>query len=187
MRREQQMKSFSVNLLPVEMILRRKQNLKLTLINRVSIIALVFLVFATSATLTLRLIQSKTLEREKKDLVFAEGKITGFKDNEGGILLLKQRLSKIQTLSGEDIPRKAIFNLIIYLTPQEIEISEIVVDRRGNVIATLSTSSLPAFTTLVDNLGDKEKNMNLIKSVNLENMSYGRDSLYRFSLKIAPT
>lgn len=181
------MKTFSVNLLPAEIILQRKQNVRLTLINRISIVALIVMIFATSAALTLRLIQSRALDKEKKDLVYAEGKITSLKDSEGGILILKQRLSKIQTLSSEDLKRKAIFNLIIYLTPVEIEISEIVVDRRGNVVATLSTPSLPAFTTLVDNLGNKEKSMSLIQSVNLENMSYSRDTLYRFSLRITPS
>ena len=180
------MKSFAVNLLPVEIILQRKQNLKLALINRVSIIFLILLIFATSATLTLRIIQSSKLEKEKKDLVYAESRVTELKNNEGQMIMLKQRLSKIQNLSGEDLKRKAIFNLIIYLTPQEIEISEIVVDRRGNVLATFATTSLSAFTTLVDNLRDKEKNMGLIQSVNMESMSFGRDSQYRFSLKIVP-
>ena len=176
----------AINLLPLEIILSRKQYSKFSLISKISVIALVVLVFLTSATLALRFSQTFDLKKAEQGLAMAEGKVGTLKDREGQLAALKKRLDSINSILGGDEKRKEIFNLVVYLVPPDIQILEVSVDKNGNMFISLSSSSLSSITTLFDNLGDKEKNSDLISKVDLDGLSLGRDSVYRFSLKIVP-
>ncbi|MFH0937168.1 MAG: hypothetical protein V1808_02660 [Candidatus Daviesbacteria bacterium] len=176
----------SVNLLPQEIILQRKQGSKLNIVSKVSIITLVIFVFLTSVTLALRISQSFDLNSAKNGLVRAEGQVNSLKGPEQQAIVLKQRLSSIKALLGGDSKRKEIFNLVVYLTPADIMISEVTVDKNSNMSLTLQTSNLASIETFLSSLGDEEKNSGLIKKVTLEGLSLGRDSIFRFTLKILP-
>lgn len=175
-----------INLLPLEIILDRKQHFKLKLISKISIIALLVLIFFTSSTLALRFSQTFALKSAEEGLVIAESKVSSLKDKEGQAIALKKRLDSIASILGGDSLRKAIFNMVIYLVPSNMQVLEVNVDKNGNMNIDLSSSSLSAIQTLTDSLGDKEKNSDLISKVDLDGLSLGRDSVYHFSLKIVP-
>lgn len=175
-----------INLLPQEVLLQRKQNSKLVLVNRLSIGVLVALVFFTSTTLALRIMQNSELEGAKNGLVYATERVSGLKSKEDKTLILKERLGLITILVEGDHIRKEIFNLVVYLTPPDMQISEALVDKNGNMTASFSSPSLSAVQTLVNNLSDKEKNSDLVTKVSLEGLSLGKDSIYRFTLKVSP-
>ncbi len=175
-----------INLLPLEIILDRKQHFKLIFISKVSIIALLILIFFTSSTLALRFSQTFELKRAEEGLVVAESRVSSLKDKEGQAIALKKRLDSISSILGGDSLRKAIFNMVIYLVPPNIQVQEVSVDKNGNISIDMSSSSLPSIQTLIDGLGDKEKNSDLISKVDLDGLSLGRDSVYHFSLKIIP-
>ena len=174
----------SVNLLPPEML--HKQNPKIALINKISIFTLTTLVFFTSATLALRLSQNFELQNVKKNLVRAEEKVTSLRGSEERVTLLKERLAAIQGIMSGDIKRKTIFNLIVYLIPPEIQVSELSVDKGGNVNLALSGTSSLFLQTLTDNLANQEKNSDMITKVDLDGLSIGKDGIFRASLKIIP-
>lgn len=176
----------TINLLPPEVMLQRKQGFKLTLANQISIAALVILIFFTSATLALRFFQNSELKAAKEELTSAEGKVNSLQSREVQIVLLKQRLASIENLTGSDLKRKAIFNLVIYLTPPNIQIIDVSVDKNGNMSLSLASSSLPSIETLFASLGDNEKNSDLISKVGLEGFSLSKDMAYRFNLSIKP-
>lgn len=176
----------TINLLPPEVMLQRKQGFKLTLANQISIAALVILIFFTSATLALRFFQNSELKAAKEELTSAEGKVNSLQSREVQIVLLKQRLASIENLTGSDLKRKAIFNLVIYLTPPNIQIIDVSVDKNGNMSLSLASSSLPSIETLFASLGDNEKNSGLISKVGLEGFSLSKDMAYRFNLSIKP-
>lgn len=176
----------SVNLLPPEILLQRRQSSKLSFINTLSIVALIVLVFFTSATFALRLSQNLEFKKIETNFARAEEKVTGFKDQEGQIIMLKERLKNIQTLSAGDLKIKNIFNVIIYLIPPEIQISEISISRNGTVNLTINSSSLDSLNTFFSNLENKEKNSDLVAQIYLDGLSIGRDFVYKLSLKIIP-
>lgn len=178
--------NISVNLLPQEIIMQRKQGSKIALINKLSIGTLVILVFSTSATLALRVSQNFQLTREQTNVAYAEEKVTSLSQTEQDLLLLKQRLGDIKAILGGDTKRTATFNTVVYLTPPSVQISSVAVDKSGNMVMTLSSNSLTAVETLISNLSDTEKNAGLISRADLDSLSLGRDALYRFSLKVYP-
>lgn len=180
------MGGISINLLPQEVILQRKQSSKLVLINRLSVGVLVALVFFTSATAAIRIMQNAELQEAQNGLAYATERVSGLKSKEDKTFILKERLGLITTLIDGDSKRKEIFNLVVFLTPPDMQISEALVDKNGNMTASFSTASLPAVQTLIGNLSDKEKNSGLVAKVSLEGLAMGKDSTYRFSLKILP-
>ena len=173
-----------VNLLPKEVILQRKQSSKLSTASKISFMLLVILIFFTSATLALRISQVYQLNTAQAGVVKAEEKLASLRDKEGQITVLKQRLNSIQSLIGSDDKKKSIFNLIVYLTPTELQVSDLAVDKNGNVVVSFYGSSLVAMETLISSLADQEKNFDLISKVELEGLSLGKDSVYRFSMKV---
>lgn len=186
---EKQNLSFSkilVNLLPQEVILERKQSSKLAFLNRLSMVTLIALVFFTSATLTLRIIQSNQLKGAQDDLVLAQTKVTGLKSREDQITALKQRINSIQNIMGGDSKRKELFNLLLNLTPMDVQISDIAIDKAGNTILVINSYSLASIDTFLSNLGSKEKNSDLIGKIDLNGLSITANSIYRLDLKLTP-
>lgn len=175
-----------VNLLPAEELYRRKQSFRLALINKLSILLLTVLIFLTSTALVLRLTQNLQLKGVQNNLAKAETKVAGLKGKEEQAFILKERLASISKLLGGDSKRKAIFNLVVFLTPAEIMFSEVTVDRNGNMNLSLSSPTLASVETLISSLEDRGKNSDLIAKVNLEGLSLGKDATYHFSLKIVP-
>lgn len=173
-----------VNLLPQEILIERRQSSKLALVNKLSILTLLILVFFTSATLGLRFTQNQELKLNQTNLARAENRVRGLKDKETSIVALKQRLTSIQGLIGGDNKIKGIFNLVIFLTPEDVQITEATVDKNGSMSLSMTTPSLQSLETLIDNLGTKEKNSGMISKVDMDGLSLGKDGLYRFSLKV---
>lgn len=173
-----------VNLLPLDILLKRKQHSKFAFISKVSVAVLVVLVFLTSTTFALRFSQTLKLKETEQGLVVAEGRINSLTDKEGQLVALKKRLDSISSILGGDSKRKSIFNMVVYLIPPDIQVLEVSVDKSGNMNLVLNSSSLASIQILFDDLGNKEKNSDLISKVNLEGLSLGRNSIYNFSLKI---
>ncbi|MBI4037369.1 hypothetical protein HY385_03020 [Candidatus Daviesbacteria bacterium] len=176
----------AINLLPKDVIARNKYGVKLPLVTRISIGLLIALVFFASAALALKIVQNIQLKGARNNLALAESKVGALKNKEESVVALKQRLASIKNLSSLDAKRKAIFNLVVYLTPSDIRISDVTVDRNGNMTVLLTSPTLASVETLVSNLGNKEKNAGFISKVDLDNLTLGSGSTYQLSLKITP-
>lgn len=179
-------KQLTVNLLPPEILLQRRANSKLSMVNKLSIVALLVLVFFTSATFALRISQGRELQVAQDGVAEAESQVTTFKDTEGQLFVLKDRLNTIASLATGDTKRRAIFNTVVSLTPAEIQISDLSIDRAGVIMVSFVSPTLSALETLIANLSSKEKSVNLISKVNLEGLAIGKDYIYRGALKIIP-
>lgn len=179
------MSSLTVNLLPPDVLLEQEHRTKLSLINKISVSVLVLLTFFTSATLTLRIAQSAELTKTKDNFAYAQERITTFKDKEEQLVILKRRLGTMQSLVGSDAKKKSLFNLILFLTPLNMQISDIAIEKKGTVSLSVETSSLESVEKFVADLGNKEKNSDLISKVDLDSFSSGRNGIYYLSLKIA--
>ncbi|KKS13488.1 hypothetical protein A2617_00600 [Candidatus Daviesbacteria bacterium RIFOXYD1_FULL_41_10] len=174
-----------INLLPPEIILRRKQGAKLSFINRLSVILLISLVFCTSLIIALRLSQTMELTKMEEQIALAEDKVSRLQGAEGQMILLKDRLDKIKSLSGGDDKRRGMFNALVYFTPSDIQISDLSVDKGGGATITFLSPNLSSLETFLQDLANKEKVGEIIKQINLGSLSLGRDSVFRVSLKVS--
>lgn len=178
------MAKISINLLPQTVLLERIQSSKTNFVYKVSISILVLVIIITVGVIFLRVVQNNENNKVNSAVKLSEDKVFSFKDQEQTVFALKNRLDMISTLVGNDAKVKTIFSLIIYLTPPEVGLYDAAVDKNGTMTATFTSTSLNAVDTLLSNLSNKEKNLNLISKVNLDGISLGRDATYRFSLKI---
>lgn len=175
----------SINLLPQEILAERRQGSKLSILNKLSIGLLVLMVFLSSSTVALKLSQNKQLQTTQDNLVHAQTAANSLQPRAVQVASLKQRLGTVQSLEGKDAKIKAIFNLIAALTPADIRVADLNVDANGQMTMAATTQSLSSFGTLIAALKDKGKTSGLIAKVELDGLSIGRDSTYRFGLKIA--
>lgn len=179
------MDKISINLLPKEVLLQRKQSSKFATINTISVAILIILVFLSSATLAMRISQNFQLNEVKNNLTLAEQDVAVFQTKEAQLAFLKKRLEVINNLTNGDVKVKAIFNLILAIIPKDINVSEINVDKSGKMVIMISTTSLSSIETLISDLSSQEKNANLVKEINLDTLSKDKDGVYRLSLNIS--
>ena len=178
------MNSININLLPREVVERQRKNAGLGFLNKISIIVLVVMVFFASVTLSIRLLQKLNLQTANQNLVLAQSKVGSLGDRETQLVLLKEYLSSYKTLSSADEKKKAVFSLVAFLAPSDVQFNDIGISRDGNTVISASSTSLTSIDKLMNDLTDKQKNADLVARVDVDGLSLGKDSVYRFGLKI---
>ncbi len=180
------MSALAINLLPQDVLVAQEHRAKLSLLNKISVGVLVLLTFFTSATVALRIAQRSDLTQTQNDLVYAQDKVVSFKDKEEQLVILKQRLAVMQSLIGLDSKKKALFNLILYLTPADMQATDITIDSKGIISLSVNTGNLASVENFITSLGSKDKNSDLIAKIDLESFSSGRNGVYYLTLNITP-
>lgn len=180
------MSGLAINLLPQDVLLAQEHRAKLSLINKISVGVLVLLTFFTSATVALRIAQRSDLTQTQSNLVYAQDKVESFKSKEEQLVILKQRMAVMQNLIGLDSKKKALFNLILYLTPVDMQVTDVTINTKGIISLSVSSSNLASVQNLITNLGSKNKNSDLISKIDLNSFSSGRDGVYYMTLNITP-
>lgn len=178
-------RGFLINLLPEEILIQRRHSYKIVLINRVSIAFLVVILIAAAFSLVLKINQANNLKRSEEEYTTAKDKIMGLQSKEADLLILKNRLSTIQSSLGADTKRKAVFNLVTSLS-SGMQINDLTVDKNSNMTISLSTASAVEIEKLLFDLSSKERNSDLISKIDLGGLSLGKDNIFRFNLKIIP-
>lgn len=145
---------------------------------------MVLLVFTVSVAFALRFSQQLALKQAKTDLVYAREKVEVFKEKEGQFILLKQRLTEIQKLTEGDEKKRSILNLLLSLVPPGVQLSELILDNRGEVIMSIESSSLITLNQFIADLSNPEKNLNAISRVDLDNLALIKGNTYTLSLRV---
>lgn len=178
------MNKISINLLPQAVLQERIQSTKFSLVNKISIGILIAIILLTATILLLRINQNQESNQVNNEVKIAEDKIISLHDKEAVVFALKNRLDAISSKLGSDEKVKSMFNLIVYLTPPDVVLYDATVDKKGTITASFTSSSLTSINKLFSTLSNKETNFNLISSIDLSGISLGKDSIFRFSLRI---
>ncbi len=162
-----------------------KQAHKLTWANRVSIFLLVVLVTVTFAVFAVRYVQNNVLNQTNEALSAAESKVTSLKDREGYAVLLKKRLDSIDKLSSDN-KKIDSFSTVLALTPPDVQLSLISVEKTGEVHLTSSSPNVKSLDSYLAILQDKTRNNDSIQKIDMQNLSRNKDGLYRYDLVVTP-
>lgn len=174
----------TINLLPVELTLSKKERSHRLLITRGSISFLVTVVVITAVILFLRIGQTVRLHSLNSKIDSSKNSIQSYKDREGLVTLLKSRLDGINSIIKLDPIQSQAFNLIISLMPEDIDIVEFKADRNGTIGLTGKTSSLYSLKTFFNNLTDSNINQGKITAVKIDSLSQRGENEVRFDLSI---
>ncbi len=176
----------SINLLPPEDIAKEIQKAKFYKVQLIGIVIILTMIFLTSLTLVLRILQNHNISPYQSKVTAAEKRVSDLKNTQSYLMLLKDRLKVIDQYLGVPSKQSAIYQLVNKLTPQSVAIEAISVAPDGGVMFVALVSDNISLDNLINNLTYAESNENKISQVSVENLNRGRDGFYKISLKINP-
>lgn len=174
----------SINLLPVEFTHAEVKRAKFLRIQAIGVAIVLLMIFLSSLSLALRILQSHNLQQIQSQLNQSEGRVLDLKDRQGQLLLLKNRLAVINQYLGTPSKQTSIFKLLDKLLPQSLLVSSFSVDKSGDASLSAVAPDTASLESLITNLTSKESSEGKISQVAIESLNLGRDGFYRLSLKI---
>ncbi|MBI2314644.1 hypothetical protein HYU93_01100 [Candidatus Daviesbacteria bacterium] len=178
--------SLRINLLPSEIIQAEIKRTKFYKIQAAGIVIILIMVFLASLTTVLRILQSRNITEVSAKVAQAEQQVSGFKNTQASLILLKDRLKIINGYFGVLSKQSLMYQLIEKLTPSSVVINAITVDKTGRVVFLALTPDSASLDELINNLTIKENNDGKISQVSVDSLNRGRDGLYRVSFKVSP-
>ncbi len=175
-----------INLLPQEYANEQVKREKFYKVQLIGVSAILLLVFLSSLTFALRLLQNQNIQKLNFDLTNTELKINSFKNREVSVVVLKNRLTTISQYVGVESKATQTYNLISSLIPPSVLLNAISIDRSNITVLSIATSDGAGLDTFLANLVDKNTNQGLISKFNVDSFIRGRDGMYRITLKIYP-
>lgn len=180
------MDKLSINLLPLELRSDTKRENRKKLIIASSIAALTGFIFLTLVIFGFRLYQGVKNSDLAKQTKENRDQISALKNKEELFFLLKDRVTKINSLSTQDNQSVLAFNLITFLIPGGVEVNSFSVDKTGKIALSGETNSLSLLNDFFDNLIDPKKNEGKIVSTKLESLTKNGDRI-KFDVSISLT
>ncbi len=148
----------SINLLPPEVMTQELKNKKFYKIQLVGIATILVMVFLTSLTLALRILQSRSMDIYQARLTQAEDKASGLKNAQASLYLLQNRLSVIGKYLGVPSEQSSMYQLIDKLIPPSIVINAITVGKSGEIVFQAFAPNSGSLESLINNLTEKDSN-----------------------------
>lgn len=180
------MAKISINLLPSEFLTQELKAGKFYKVQAVGVAVILGMIFLTSVTLALRILQSRNLNLVQARLTEAEQRASDLKSTQASLILLKDRLKVVNQYLGIPSKQNSIYNLVDRLIPSSVLVNTITVARDGEVVIVASVTDSKTLDNLITSLTSKDTNQDIVKQVSIENLSRARDGFYRISLKIKP-
>lgn len=180
------MAKIAIDLLPLEFKAEEIKGAKFLKVQTIGVLIILLMIFLSSLTVALRILQNQSLSRIQTNLTNTEQKINGLKTVQASLLLLKNRLTTINQYLGTPSQQSQMYKLITSLLPASVYISSISVNRAGEVLVSAVVPDSTSLDNLVGNLISQDSNQDKISKVSLESISRGKDGIFRISLKIKP-
>lgn len=180
------MAKISINLLPPEIMVQELKKAKFYKVQLVGIVVILVMVFLTSLTLALRVLQNQSMVVTQATLAQEEQKVSDLKETQASLLLLKNRLNIIDQYYGKASKQSSMYLLLDKLIPVSVLINAITIDKNGGVVLLITAPNALVLDNLVSNLTNKDTNEGRISQVSIETLNRGRDGFYRVSFKLKP-
>lgn len=180
------MEKISINLLPLEVAQFQRSQSKFAKIQAVSIVIVLTVILLATSTFALGILQETTVKNTQVSVQAAEEKISKFKDIEGSLLILKNRVSLVSQIAASPSKQRTIFNLVTNLLPPSATVNSLEVDKSGALVATILAQDINTLDQFLTNLVTPEKTEGGSYQVDIESFARGRDGIYRANIKIVP-
>lgn len=179
------MDKIKLNLLPPEIKELAKKHAKQSLVNKISIGLLGFLILVTSSILAGVIFQGVSLNSLNTQIEKEKARIGREKDTEAVVRLLKNRIDTINEFSGKKYKQREVFDLITGLFPQGVNLNSLQINKTPRVVLQGETGSTIALQDFFDNLTNPKNNEGKITAVVVENMNRNLQGRINFELSIS--
>lgn len=176
------MNSILINLLPPETALNLKHQKKFRVIQRISTIALLIMVFLASVTIPLRIMQDKNFQNIDAAAKSQVQTIEQLRKKEISLTVLKNRLSLITKVSNDPKTQTIAYNLVNELT-NNLAIGSIQIDKNGAAAITINFANASSLDTFLNNITNKIASDKL-SQVSIDSLGRGPDGIYRADFKL---
>lgn len=180
------MAKLSINLLPQEFRLEELKRIKFFKIQSIGVAVIVFVALLSLASVGLRILQSQNITLIQDNLAKTEQRVLDHKDVQGSLLLLKNRLTAVGKYL--EVPSEGVYmyGLISKLVPQSVTVNSMSIGRDGEILVLAVSKDSTALDEMFDSLVSPETNEGKIKEVSMENLSRGRDGIFRINFTVKP-
>lgn len=178
------MEKLSINLLPAEIATQGLQQQRLYRIKFFGVVTVLTLVFLSSVTIALRLLQGQNIKKSESQFQELTTRVQNFKTTESSLGVLKNRLNAIQNLALQPSKQRTLYSQVISLLPSSLLVTSVSLDKSGNMSLSASTSDYVGFDNFLKSLSST-KDIKVSK-VAVDNLIIGRDGVFRVNLKISP-
>lgn len=180
------MSRISINLLPPEFMAAELKASKFHKVQAIGIGVILFMIFLSSLTFALRILQNRTGELLQARLSKAEQRTADLKNTQASLILIKDRVKIIDQYFGIPSKHTTVYNLVDDLMPSSIIINAMTIERSGNLILLGATPDSQILDTFINSLTTNKTSLDLVKEVTIESLNRARDGLYRFTLEVTP-
>lgn len=181
------MAKISINLLPAEFSAAELKRAKFVKIQAIGISIVLLMIFLSSLTFSLRILQNQSIKTVSGRVLATEEKITDLKGTQASLIFLKNRLDILQKYLGTQSKVISLYQFFTNQLPPSASADSISIDKENNLVVLILFQDIGEFDSLLVNLLDPQKNEGRVKEVSLDSFSRGRDGLFRVSLKLEPT
>src|SRR3989344_749919 len=150
------MEKISINLLPLEYAAEEIKRAKFYKVQLLGIVAILLVVFFSSLTVSLRILQSQNLRKVQATLSQEEEKVLQLKSKQAALFVIKNRLSTINQYLGVTSKQVSTFNLLNQLLPPQVAISSLSVNRSGDAFVVAMVPDHLILDNLVSSLVSKD-------------------------------
>lgn len=178
------MHQISINLLPVELAVVKKQQERKTLVVKISTIILAATVLLTALVLVLGITQNFNIDRLETQIKSSREKITQHKDREGLAYVLRKRIDAISGISKTDTTHALTLNLITNLLPADVKMLNFNNNKKGQMLFSGETNSSRSLQTFFDNLNNPSSHEGRILGTRIESLTLAGGSNIKFDLTI---
>lgn len=176
----------AINLLPEEFKVAELKRTKFYKIQTIGLATLMLMVFLSSLTVALRVLQSQNLKQIQNKVVAAEQKITDLKDIQGSLLLLTNRLTAINQYLDNPSKQVQMYSLVAETLPKFVSISSISVSSTGEILVLGVAKDGDSLDKAITDLTLSEVSKDKIGQLAVDGISRGREGIYRLTFKIKP-
>lgn len=176
----------AINLLPVEFTQAEVKRARFVKIQTIGIGVILLMVFLSSLSVALRILQSQNIKVIQTQVDAVEQKISDLKDKQLSLLLIKNRLAVINKYLNNPSKQTTMLLLLDKLIPPSVSVNSTSIDKSGEVSILALIPDSTILDNMITNLTDKTINEGKIVEVLVDSISRGKDGVYRISLKIKP-
>lgn len=176
------MNKISINLLPAELTVNKKEQAKFKLVQKLGGAVVIILIFLATVVVSLRIFQTGQINKVKSDIIFQEGEVGSLKSKETALAVLKNRVTLINEIVKSSADQPGLFNEVNSMVPAGVVISAFTIDPQGNVLMAVTAADRLNLSALLDNLTQSSETS--FKKVTVENLNRSRDGEYRANFSI---
>lgn len=180
------MEKISINLLPPEFTAEQVKKAKFYKIQGIGVVAILVMVFLSSLTVALRILQSQNISEAQTILNEKEQQVLGLKGRQASLILLKNRLTAVSKYLGVSSKQASVYKFINDLLPPTFGINSLTVDKSGEILILAVVSDVITLDNFISTLISDESGQGKVSQLSIENLNRGRDGIYRVGLKIKP-